>query len=235
MTRSLLWIDPSHWSELLNAAGIKAVAPGSFHSPASWTSRPYGAPASASPAPGRTVPKPDSSSPAAFTPAKAPPATPVPQLEHEGKREREGIEAAGSAPSTSRPIPPVPELEGNLESRLQTFLEWAKSAADAGEAFIADSNGLPVANSGADVDYIAASASVLSSLTQVRAMLGRPSTGVVSLGLSDTEAYTLTETTNDWGRFALCLISAAPPAPEVISRIREELQGIFVMKGAADE
>jgi hypothetical protein len=53
--------------------------------------------------------------------------------------------------------------------------------------------------------------------------------------LSSSETYTVTETTNDWGRFALGLISGRRPDPGVLSAVQEALDKAFSMKGAADE
>lgn len=119
---------------------------------------------------------------------------------------------------------PEPFSGEPLERRLADLVAWAIDRTDAMAAFVADENGLPLANYESPEALIAAAPLVSQSLESIGALVPSPAQGSAAIELEDHNALHLIWVDSGRGRIALGLVLADALRSEMIRTVRIALE-----------
>lgn len=136
--------------------------------------------------------------------------------------------AAGAArrlaPETERRFEPP---EGNLQRRLEAFVDWVGESTGSGQLFVADAEGLVLIERDTDHELIAVSSSFMSLLERIRSCLGSEIRGVMSLDLDEGTTLHLVQVRTGLGRFTLGLVSTEPVRRSLSEGLRSGLESVL--------
>lgn len=113
---------------------------------------------------------------------------------------------------------------GDVEERLASLVAWLMGTTGAFAAFVADRDGLPLANRLAPDDYVVATAALVEAQDRLHALVPFPVDGSTTLELHDSNVLQVihTRTAAD-GRLAVGLILAQPLGRPLMDKIRGAL------------
>ncbi len=118
-----------------------------------------------------------------------------------------------------------------LDQRLARVLEWLLGSTGAFAAFVADSEGLTVANRHAPESYVAATGPLGRVQQSISAFVPSPTEGSTTLELDDQNVLQVIWAETNEGRMAVGLILSAPLDRSIVSRIRRVVHMAVTTKG----
>lgn len=137
--------------------------------------------------------------------------------------------AAAPVVSTGTPAePPEPSLPpysvegGSIEERVANLINWLLRVRDVDGIFIADANGLAIANHGVDTDHIAICATLMDTLGTVRANLASDARRM-ALTIAKGQVLHLVAVETSWGAFGVGLVSPDFLSDEFMARAQRAL------------
>ncbi len=100
------------------------------------------------------------------------------------------------------------ESASSMEGRLSVVAEWLEQSTDANAAFIADAEGLPLTETRATDQVVAAAGAVREALAGLRSMIPDAGAGVIRMELGDGNKLELCEFRSPLGTLFVGLIGA---------------------------
>lgn len=174
----------------------------------------------------------------AAEPAPAPPA-PSPALEHELASE---LARAEPEPAS---LPPIAELDDvaagaaifgehaadqSVDARLSSFLRWLMGGTGAFAAFVADEEGLPLANHNAPEGYVAAVGALGRAQHDISRYVPSPGAGSSTIELDQQNLLQVVWSDTSAGRLAVGLVLAGALDRVMVHRIRRLTQLAIVFQ-----
>ena len=144
--------------------------------------------------------------------------------------------APAQAVGIAQEVPPVPDeslpehpiqaglASGLIEAQLAGFLEAAVSTTGAAAAFVADADGLEMANHLATSELLAVSALMGRHVVEMRELLKAESEGALAFELDADNLLQVAWVDTELGRLALGLVVHQVPAATALSALRERLR-----------
>jgi hypothetical protein len=218
MPRSLSWIEDSMLSELLGRTGLRAPRAAPVPAPRTGGIR-FGMPQDEKhetvPPPESALPPEDSGFPGALRELAdllpQPPAADWPAEE-----------------TATHGMPPLPlDPDAPLSERLETFLAWVVGSTGGFAAFVADADGLPLANKHGTEDHIAITSTLDKALRPIRASVSGDPQGSVAIELDTRNVLQVLWGATPAGRVAVGLVLPESLAGEVIRSVRASLRSVF--------
>jgi hypothetical protein len=115
---------------------------------------------------------------------------------------------------------------GNLEGKLTAFLDWVQSATGCSAVFVADSDGITLAERTSEPVLPAIAAALSNSLKMVRALSETVHPESISLLLSSDSLLTVLDLSTSWGRFLIGIV-LRPPAELLLTAPQQVLARIL--------
>ena len=151
---------------------------------------------------------------------------PAPDAGAAAEPTRFGTGDAGSGPSVSAREPSFPKADP-VERRLEAVLGWVMETTGAVSAFVADGDGLSLANRGTPVDTIAATACLSDVRDRLRPFVGDGVDGRIAVELRDEKHLELIWGATSVGRIAIGLVMTEPLERKRVEAIRRSLCRAF--------
>ena len=131
------------------------------------------------------------------------------------------LDAAHAGAATSFEPPP-----GNIDVRVEAFLDWLGTLAKLDGAFITDSNGLAIASRGAARTDVAISAELIETLREVRRGVGSDE-GRMAIALGPSRILHIATIETPWGSFAAGLIGPEFLRSQILENAQQALARIL--------
>lgn len=136
--------------------------------------------------------------------------------------------------AASASAPPVSfDGAGSLDSRLDLFVSWLVGSTGAFAAFIADAEGLALANRHAPESYVVASASLAEAHGKVSSYVPSSPAGSTTIELHGENVLQVVWVDTSVGRLAVGLVLPAPLERPLVHSLRDALVRTARTKGVA--
>ncbi len=211
---SLSWLDPQNLKKLAEASGLsvsRVAAHTSRKAGAGWaqTGRPSLSWASGVNGPAASqVVAPLKSMPEGVTDA------------------REG-EETGSRPE----LPPFHPPNAAMGARLSAYIDWLIQNLACVRVFIADSDGLPLAQRNSNIDLIGLATVLMEATRQLRGHIELPPDASIAMELSENEIFQFVQVQTDWQKVSLGLIMPSVLDRKTLDHVKRALHNVFSEAG----
>ncbi len=203
MNPSISWIDRSEFETLLRQ----------LHTPAARRARREATPTPPS-TPRVVAPAPPKASPSAHpvTTVQAPPSTPP---------------AVSPAPKPApKPKNRFVAPEGSIEVKANALLAWINREFACHAAFVADEHGLPVVESGTQIEFLAATATLMSTVRDTLVIFPDALAHVtVTIGPGQFLSFLLAE--SSWGPLGVGIVSQQSPPMDALISLADAVNAAF--------
>ncbi len=156
--------------------------------------------------------------------AEPPPAADAPVLSEPAIEVEESRQADEQSEGQPPAWPPLALPEDSLEARLAALFTWLKEVAGYERAFVADSEGLAMADDGAPAELVAAAAMLGTTWAAMQRSQNLPAGPSLAVDLADGERLHLLLAKSRWGRMNLGFVTRRPLPATALSRVGEAFQ-----------
>ncbi len=123
------------------------------------------------------------------------------------------------------------DLSGPLETRIAAFLDWVDQTTVCSAVYLADEDGLALAQHKCRPAHISLSALILRFQADLRRWFGVSRRGIASINLDDEFTLYCIECTTRWGQMALGIVLRESLPQQTLRKIQHELEQVFTEKG----
>ncbi len=111
-----------------------------------------------------------------------------------------------------------------MGARLAAFIDWLFRNLACVRVFIADSDGLPLAQRNSNIDLIGLATVLMDATRQLRGHLQLPPEGTIGMELGENETFLLLQIQTDWQQVSLGLIVRASLDRMTLDEVKQALR-----------
>jgi hypothetical protein len=136
-------------------------------------------------------------------------------------------EADDHAPEAEADRPALPVFrppQAAMGARLSAFIDWLFRNLACVRVFIADGDGLPLAQRNSNIDLIGLATVLMDASRQLRGHLQLPPEGAIAMGLGPNETFQLLQIQTSWQQVSLGLIVRSTLLRETLDEVKNALR-----------
>lgn len=125
--------------------------------------------------------------------------------------------------TTRQALPPFKAPQAAMGARLAAFIDWLFRNLACVRVFIADGDGLPLAQRNSNIDLIGLATVLMDASRELRGHLQLPQEGAIGMELGPAESFQLLQIQTSWQEVSLGLIVRAGLSRETLDEVKAAL------------